>query len=279
MSDWSIPGSMGRGIIGTTHEPGDHGGLHVLLAHGFKGYKDYGFIPWLAETIAQSGHVTHRFNFSHGGMGHGHGSFDEAAFQEDTWNRQVDDIMTLLASVQEGVLPGGKASSILLAGHSRGGATCLLAGGRHAGEEVLASLCGIVTLAAPSACLRMSEEDQDRLLVEGRLPSPSSRTEQVLHVGASWLSEQLDDPGGHDLLSLAGRIPVPVHVIHGMLDDAVPVEDAGEIADATGRAGEAILIEGSNHVFNTPNPFSPEQPPSPALQELGDVLIGIAGRR
>ncbi len=277
MSDWSTPGSSGRPILGTTHEPHEHGGLHVLLAHGFKGYKDYGFIPWLAETISKAGYVAHRFNFSHGGMGHGHGSFDEAAFQEDTWNRQVDDILTLLARLREGVLPGGKVSGMLLAGHSRGGATCLLAGGRHAGEEAIEGLRGIVTLAAPSACLGMKGEDRERLLSDGRLPSPSSRTGQVLHVGASWLNEQLDDPGAHDLLSLAGRITVPVHVIHGVLDDAVPVKDAGEIADATGGTGEAILIEGANHVFNTPNPFSPEQPPSPALQELGDVMVRIAG--
>lgn len=276
MVDWSIPGSSGRPVIGTTHLPSESGDMHILLAHGFKGYKDYGFIPWLSEHLAGVGHVVHRFNFSHGGMEHGHGSFDESAFQEDTWNRQVEDLLLLFKASRRGELPGGTPGGILLAGHSRGGVTSLLTAGRHAGEEVLDPLRGIATLASPAACLQMTDHDQERLLEEGRLASPSSRTGQLLHVGRSWLSEQLDAPEEHDLLAVAGKVKVPVHVIHGSEDDAVPVESAHAIGDAVESLTGRVLIEGANHVFNTSNPFSVDGEASPELRELGDVLVRAA---
>ncbi|MBM44489.1 MAG: hypothetical protein CMJ36_05705 [Phycisphaerae bacterium] len=277
MSDWSIPGSSGRPIIGTTHSPSEPAEIHVLLAHGFKGYKDYGFIPWLAEHLADAGHVVHRFNFSHGGMDHGHGSFDESAFQEDTWNRQVEDLLLLFQASREGSLPGGTPGGLLLAGHSRGGVSSLLAAGRHAGEGVLDQLRGIATLASPAACLHMSDQDRERLLDEGRLASPSSRTGQVLHVGRSWLSEQLEAPQDHDLLAIAAKVKVPVHVIHGTEDDAVPVECAHAIGDAVDDLAGRVLIEGANHVFNTPNPFPVDGDASPSLRQLGEVLARAAG--
>ena len=40
----------------------------MLIAHGFKGYKDYGMFPRLARVAAETGFVAHRFNFSHSGM-------------------------------------------------------------------------------------------------------------------------------------------------------------------------------------------------------------------
>ena len=48
MKDWSIPGSDGEPIIGNTHVPRDEPAGMVLVAHGFKGYKDYGMFPRIA---------------------------------------------------------------------------------------------------------------------------------------------------------------------------------------------------------------------------------------
>ncbi len=59
VSDWSISGSQGQPILGNTHmsapgsTPGSTAGSTpigvMLICHGFKGYKDYGFFPQLAE--------------------------------------------------------------------------------------------------------------------------------------------------------------------------------------------------------------------------------------
>ena len=62
---WSIPGANGQSIFGTTHLPdtaSESLGV-LLLCHGFRGYKDYGFLPRLARQACQQGLITHRFPF------------------------------------------------------------------------------------------------------------------------------------------------------------------------------------------------------------------------
>ncbi|MDG1899961.1 MAG: hypothetical protein P8I74_08870 [Phycisphaerales bacterium] len=272
--DWSIDSSSGgasRPIIGTTHSPECEPRGHVLIAHGFKGYKDYGFIPWLAQHAARCGFVAHRFNFSHGGMVHGHGPFDEEVFRDDTWNRQVEDVLSLLDAVRKGALPGSPGP-VGLVGHSRGGVTSLLAAGRHAGTDSLAGLRCVLSLAAPSECLSMDPGQQGTLLERGELPSPSGRTGQELLVGRTFLQEQLDDPEGHDLLRQVGRIDVPVQLVHGLEDDAVPVESVRKIASALPSVHGVHVLDGANHVFNTPNPFPVDAEPSDCLAEVGQIL-------
>jgi hypothetical protein len=68
--DWSLPGSDNELIFGTSHLPaaGRTPVGVVLLCHGFKGYKDYGFFPHLASSLARDGFIAHRFNFSHSGV-------------------------------------------------------------------------------------------------------------------------------------------------------------------------------------------------------------------
>ena len=277
MTNWTVPSEDGRVIVGTTHEPaaGPVQG-QVLIAHGFKGYKDYGFIPWLAETLSKSGLAAHRFNFSCSGMDHGQGDFDLQAFQHDTWNRQVEDVLCLIRAAGQGQLPGG-GGPILLAGHSRGGVTSLLAAGRHAGSDRLGGLCGILTMAAPDRCLSMDAATQETLLSEGTIPSPSNRTSQVLQIGRAFLQEQLTDPLGHDLLLQTGQIDLPVCVVHGTADDAVAVESATSICKASTGSCRIHRIEEANHVFNTSNPFPCDATPSEALSRLGSIACLFAG--
>jgi len=66
--DWSIPGSGGEAILGNTHLPSSEPIGVGVIAHGFKGYKDYGMFPRIASTCASAGLIAHRFNFSHSGM-------------------------------------------------------------------------------------------------------------------------------------------------------------------------------------------------------------------
>ena len=65
---WTIPGADGEDILGDAHLPdGEPVGV-ALVAHGFKGYKDYGMFPRIAETMCDAGFIAHRFNFSHSGL-------------------------------------------------------------------------------------------------------------------------------------------------------------------------------------------------------------------
>ena len=63
-----MEGYDGGSIIGSAHLPEGRPRGVAVVAHGFKGYKDYGMFPRIAAALADRGLIAHRFNFSHSGM-------------------------------------------------------------------------------------------------------------------------------------------------------------------------------------------------------------------
>ena len=242
-----MPGSDPKGII--------------FLAHGFKGYKDYGMFPWLAQMFVDQGFIVHRFNFSHSGMTASDGPFERPdLFERDTWNFQVEDLAILTRELGQDGLP------VTILGHSRGGVSCLLAVGRGAVE-----VDGVISLSAPATCNPMTPEAQQELLTQGFIESPSARTDQMLHVGRAFLQDQLDDPESHDLLPLVETIESRILVIHGEIDPTVSVESAVAIA-AAGQLTTLVRIANGDHVYNTPNPFPKNGTPSVQLAAVWSAI-------
>ncbi len=275
MVDWELSGADGERILGTAHAcASGTPRACVLVAHGFKGYKDYGFIPvltgWLAATLPV---VAHRFNFSHSGMNEDVTTFGRPdLFEKDTWGKQVLDLGACIDAAVDGALPETPADlPVVVIGHSRGGVSCLLMASERFSEAGANTPACIVTIAAPSRANTMSEDDRDALLETGSIGTLSSRTGQTLHIGRAWLQEQLDDPYAFDVLAACTGIPCPVLAVHGEADSTVLPGAAMMIAD-TCPEGEAYLIREADHVFNTPNPADPHTAPGPALSELVGVV-------
>jgi len=291
-ASWSISGADGQPILGDTHGPahraGD-GGAVVVIAHGFKGYKDYGMFPRLARDFAAAGHVAHRFNFSHSGMTNDVATFARPdLFERATWNKDVFDLTQVLGAIDRGELKG-RERPMFVFGHSRGGVTALLTAARltylrtvpdqpKATPTAVGPLRGAITLAAPSSCNPLMPDQQAELLEQGWIESPSSRTGQRLRIGRGFLQEQLDDLAGHDLLAHVARIACPILIIHGDADETVPVDAARQIARAAGRRASVKLIAGGDHVFNTPNPLREDQPTSLQLKAAIDATLEFIGR-
>jgi len=275
VSDWSIPGSDHQPILGNTHLPdGGHDAVIgvMLICHGFKGYKDYGFFPHLAEAASAVGLIAHRFNFSHSGMTNNIDTFERPdLFEQDTWRKQSRDLGLVVAAVEGGGLDG-RGLPIIVFGHSRGGVTTLLTAGD---EDTGARLAGVVSAASPSACSRLGPEQIEMLKKAGRIASPSSRTGQTLYVGRRVQDEIDQDPNWHDPCRAAAAIRCPVMLIHGADDTTVPISEAHELHEAQPNA-ELKIIESAGHTFNAPNPLPLNQTPPPEAQQMIDTACDFA---
>jgi len=281
VSEWSIPGSDGAVILGATDLPPawvEPRGV-IFIAHGFKGYKDYGMFPAIARACAQARAIAHRFNFSHSGMTNEIATFARPdLFERDTSNKQVFDLRAVIEWWNRGggQVEGRNASSAKLPyfifGHSRGGVTALLAAGRFADDVSFPQPAGVITAAAPASCNPFSRDEAGLLLKLRFLESPSSRTGQNLRIGRAFLQEQLDDPEAHDLPAQIARIRCPILVIHGENDQTVPAKCAAAIANAA-RKAKMVLIPLADHVFNTPNPMPAEVPASQQLAGMIGLII------
>ena len=239
----------------------------LVIAHGFKGYKDYGMFPHLAWKAALHGWAAVRFNFAHSGMTRFDSTFERPdLFALDTWNRQVVDLEQLVAAIRAGAFadcpPEGP---VVLFGHSRGGLASILAAGRGLAVDA------VLSASAPREPLRLSSEDRARLRAEGACPVESSRTGQTLSIGEQFLEEVEQDPESHDPCVMADRMTVPLIIVHGDSDQTVSCDDARALAQASGR--EPVLVPGGTHVFNVPNPFDAEGAASPQLAALESVLL------
>ncbi len=270
---WTIDGAGGEAIFGDTHLPDGNPSGAVLIAHGFKGYKDYGMFPHVADRLARAGFIAHRFNFSHSGMTNDTSTFARPdLFERDSFSKQVEDLHRLVQAMAGGEIAGGGLPYVMF-GHSRGGVAVLLAAASMPGDFF--PPVGVAVASSPHFCHRFSDAEQRQLLEEGYLETESARTGQMLRIGREFLAEQLDDPTSYDLPRRVGEIVQPVLVIHGDADPTVPIECGEHLAAAAGSRARLVRVEGADHVFNTPNPMPPDAEPSDALRQLNDELVAF----
>ncbi|MFW6145892.1 MAG: alpha/beta hydrolase family protein [Planctomycetota bacterium] len=249
---FDLPGAADQTIRGDVHLPagGDPAPV-VLLAHGFKGFADYGFLPLLGMRLVHSGTAVVRFSFSHCGIAGGEGgdaeNFDRPdLFEHDTFGRQIEDTLALIAAIRHGTLPGGErldGERIGMIGHSRGGVTAILTTGATDALKIL------VTLATPCECLH-DRALREKVLAEGRAPSPSGRTGEMLYVGRDFIDD-LDCAGErYDLLKLLAGYPRPFLAVHGQADETVDYHAAERLAAAHAHGPtELVIVPDAGHTF------------------------------
>jgi len=279
---WSIPGANNQPIYGTTHLPASDVNVRgvLLLCHGFRGFKDYGFLPQLAEAASHAGMIAHRFNFSHSGVTQDFSTFARTdLFEQDTWGKQIHDLQTIAAASTE-ILPGKSAGKIPMIwfGHSRGGVTVLLTASRRFQNSDSDGVfwpppAGVITAAAPCQCCSLNSEQIQIMQEQGYIETPSFRTGQNLRLGYTWLKEQEQNPKAFNPLIGIKNIDCPILLIHGDADKTVPFEEAHRYQVASKGRAQLEMISDANHTFNAPNPLPLDQTPPPTTQKMIDLVI------
>ncbi len=101
----------------------------LILVHGFKGFKDWGFGPYVGDYFSKKGFFVLTFNFSHNGVGDSLTEFVELdEFAENTFSLEMDELKELILAYDFGFFGDSSNKGIGLIGHSRGGAISLLVG-------------------------------------------------------------------------------------------------------------------------------------------------------
>jgi uncharacterized protein len=236
----------------------------VVICHGFKGFKDWGFFPRAAERLTLAGFTAVTFNFSGSGVGADGETFSEL----ERWGRQtVSGDLADLATVVDFVAGSG-APWIGLLGHSRGGGTAVV---HAAGDRRVRAL---VTWAAVSRFQRWPPEELERWRREGRLEVVNLRTGQVLPIGRELLDD-LESHGGTtlDIVAAASRLAIPWLIVHGADDETVPVDDAGRLERASSSPRtEARRIPGAGHTFGVRHPWAGS---TAAFDQVLDATVGF----
>lgn len=239
----------------------------VFLVHGFKGFKDWGFFPFLARNIAEkTGFQVIAFNFSHSGLNPGDTEITNAEkFEQNTYSKEIEDLANMINAAKQGYF-GKKATSIYLIGHSRGGGIVLLTTALLQSSEIKK----VLTLATINHADRF-----DNMLwqKQGYLEVVNGRNGQILRLGKGLYQDiQQYKDTKLNIKNAVLNIPVPILFIHGTQDESVPYQESvalHELRTKQGKPSFLLTIENTGHTFGIKHPFTV---PSPEIIQVADRI-------
>lgn len=237
----------------------------IVACHGFKGFRRWGFFPFLASALAQAGHAVLTVDLSGNGVGDDGEPFTALdRFAAATHSRNVDEVRMILEAVRSGPFFPNPPRAIGLLGHSRGGGEAVIAAAEQGGVRAL------VTWSAISHINRWPREDVERWQRGETVYVRNSRTGQNLPVSPAYWRDAVANRWRLDIRRAAADMQAPWLIVHGTADDTVKVEEAHALRDASDGRAELLLVEGSGHTFGATHPL---EKPSAELGFVTDATV------
>lgn len=225
-----IPTEAGHELSGSLELPiGLVRGV-ALYAHCFTCTKQSKAAIALSRALARRGIATLRFDFT--GLGNSDGQFGHAGF--------TTDIADLVSAAN--FLHARYPCSLLLIGHSLGGAGVLAAADDIGADKVAA----IATIGAPA--------DVEHVLhnIEGDLEAIRREGIGTVSIGGRnyELTREFIDRVTHiDLLDEVSRLRVPMLFLHSPIDQTVGIENATKLFLAARHPKNFISLYGADHLL------------------------------
>lgn len=263
-----IPGALGEILIDVRAGNRRASGPAVVLCHGFKGFKDWGFFPPMADRLAKAGYVVVSWNASGSGVDDTGEFVWPERFGRNTFSAELADLGSVLGALEDGGVDVARPTSIGLLGHSRGGGLTILAAARSQ------RIGALVTWAAISTPWRWSAGLRRRWREAGFLEITNHRTGQAMKVTPDVLDDLERNQDRLDITAAADRVKCPWLVIHGAVDETVKVAEAEALATSAARPASRI-VRSTGHTFGATHPF---QGMNPALSEVFDATVEFLGQ-
>jgi len=224
----------------------------IILVHGFKGFKDWGFGPYIGKFLSENGFFVITFNFSHNGVGDSLTEFTELdKFADNTFSLEINELNELISAYLKGEFCEVKNTKIGLLGHSRGGAISLLTASENN------SVNAVATWSAVSKLDRYSDRQKEKWREKGVFEVLNTRTKQVMKLNVSLLEDI--EKNWSDKLSIQKDVRglnKPLLIAHGKQDLAVSFSEAEQLFDWADKSlTELYPIEATGHTFDIKHPF------------------------
>lgn len=225
----------------------------LIFVHGFKGFKDWGFVPYLGEYFSKKGYFVITFNFSHNGIGSKLTEFTELnKFAQNTYSLEISELNQIVSAYKNGFFGNiSESNKIGLIGHSRGGAISIISASRQKNINAL------VTWSSIANFNRFTNRHNKEWKAKGYFEVLNSRTNQLMRLNKTLLEDI--ELNIHDKLNLEKalkNLSVPYLIIHGDQDLSVPFKEAELLFKWSDKTlTQLIKIPHSGHTFNVKHPF------------------------
>jgi len=243
----------------------------IILAHGFKGFKDWG--PWhiLSEKAAVDGFCFCKFNFSWNGITPAKKDeiSDLEAFGHNNFSKEAEDIDRLLNYLKQPEIAEQyqiDTNQIFLIGHSRGGGISII---KTAEDNRIKKL---VTWASVSDFeSHLSDKEFLYWETQGVIYVKNSRTGEQFPMYYQFAEDFLNS-GNRFILSKAIKdMDQPLLIIHGTEDETVNVNAAFQLKDWK-KDAELLIIDKASHTFGAKHPYLENEIPKDLAKAFSKTL-------
>jgi len=249
----------GRPVLCDIHLAEPEQAPFVIFCHGFKGYKDWGSYPEVANFFASRGIHFLRFNFSHNG-----GTADQPidfpdlkAFGQNTFDKELRDLQSVISYVKEYYGHRIGDCGIGLLAHSRGTATAVITASEDHRVEALCSWAGVSSIVDRLQCYPMEEWK-----ARGVHYIRNGRTMQDMPLNYSLYEDYLLNQERYDLQQKCKALSCPHLVVHAEDDPVVPPSEAKLLEEWSPISSRFSLKEGG-HTFGAAHPAKTDSMPMP----------------
>lgn len=226
----------------------------LIFLHGFKGFRNWAFIPLICEEVAKSGGIAINVDFSMNGIVEDNMPFyDESIFFLNTLSSMRDDIEQLLASIGGGELSdllreANFNGELILAGHSMGAALAMLFCVHPAVTKLI--------LMSPVATFDRHTDRHKKLWKDkGFVEIKALSSNQVLKLSSDFIEDKEKNFPREIVIDSAHNCNKPILIIHGSEDLTVKVSEAMQIYNACPNCCDFEIIENAGHTFGSAHPL------------------------
>lgn len=244
-----------------TVTPAQHGSQAsplLLLLHGFKGFRNYSFLPWIAQSFAQRGVMTVRMDYSLNGMnGTSWMVQDTDAFARNTISREVDDVHDMLAAFHShdsfADFRRHWDGRIFIMGHSRGGGVAQIVTRELLAQHPQHHLRTVV-LNSVGTWLRWTPRQREAWERDGGMTFTNERTGQQLRMNMSYIEDLDRNAERLSLIEAARACGAALHFLHAEADLTVPLAEITALRQASQCESELTVISNTTHTFGMTHP-------------------------
>jgi dipeptidyl aminopeptidase/acylaminoacyl peptidase len=227
----------------------------LIISHGFKAFKDWGFFPYISNWFAERGFYTIHFNFSRNGVNQS--DFDELdKFADNTYSQDQMDLNAIIGQINSGMLPqlsNADEDCIYLLGHSRGGANSLIYAMDHPEIKAVVTWNGSVN---PNL---FDEAFEAEVREKGIAFTENARTKQQMPITMAFFNDLYENRERFDIISRFAHLCTPALILQGDKDFNRLLYGASKLREIAPHQTHNSIV-GGTHTFGAVHPFAGTTP-------------------
>lgn len=244
-----------------------------IFFHGFKGFRNWGFIPYICEQIANNGLIAINIDFSLNGIIDDKKQiYDEEKFSNNTLSQELTDAKYLINEIFQNVdkfkIENHFNGKLILAGHSLGGAVSIFMANKFRDK-----VSKLVLLASIADLDRNTQRQKEYWKNKGYTTVKIKQTAQELKLKYDYLKDKEENFLEDAILHSFKHLEIPKLVLYAENDLVVNKNESVKFKSNSFICDRFVKIENTGHTFGVNHPMV--EPTKAVIKIVNEILSFI----